>query len=38
MKHQKTLFERALPILPWVLLWGFAPMPLYIWAFIALLK
>jgi hypothetical protein len=36
--QKKTTFERLLPALPWVLLWGFAPMPVYIWAIITIIK
>jgi hypothetical protein len=32
-----TFFERMLPFLPWLLLWVLAPMPLYIWAIVALI-
>lgn len=33
---QTALFRRFMLLAPWMLLWGFAPMPLYIWAWFTL--
>lgn len=36
MDKKSTPFERGLRYAPWILLWGLAPAPLYIWAVIAI--